>query len=1091
MEQFASDFLANLIAELAAKMLEGLGARAREAVSGPEAQRALKRAIQAGVVALLAQASTEAKAPEQVALLQDIFHGFFADPFVGRELSKLLRGKPLDTDELAELFEQAGYDARTLPGLDFASGMRAFEAAFVDAALNEPALRERMQSGMSLEQTRLLQNLSQDVSALRALLKDAKPGSVGIQAGRITAQNVVSGVQIIHQWGAKPAPDTKVLSLREAYLNHLLETADRLSLSGIDPKAASDAKAHLNLHAVYTALLTLSPAECKQPADPARLAAARTEQERLSVLAQADRHKRLVLLGAPGSGKSTFVSFLCVCLAGEALRRPEANVALLTEPLPQEERRMPGEAEEKPKPQPWRHGALLPFRLVLRDFAVRGGLPASGQDACAQHLWDFIAAELRAAALDDYAPHLRQEWLAQGGLLLLDGLDEVPEAENRRVQIKQAVEDFAAAFKKCRILVTSRTYAYQQQDWRLDGFDEAVIAPLSRGQMQRFVERWYAHIAPLRGLNAKDAEGRATLLKQAILSSDRLLALAESPLLLTLMASLHAWRGGSLPQRREQLYAEAVDLLLDWWESAKLLRGANGKALMPQPSLSEWLQVDRDRVRELLNELAYEAHAGQAELEGTADVPKDRLVGRLMELKKNPDVRPERLVEYLSERAGLLLPRGVGVYTFAHRTFQEYLAACYLTQTSHGYPDAMARLARERPERWREVALLAAAHGGDLGLWALVDALCCHDGCADGAQSAPDAWGALLAGQALVESANLEQVSEPNQLKLGRVRSHLARVLEAGQLPAVDRAAAGQALAKLRDPRRGVGVDSSGLPDIVWCYVPAGPFVMGEGDGRHENTAIAEGFLMSRYPITNAQFAAFVQAEGYRQRKYWPEAQRDHIWAKGRVKGFLDDEPRQAQMDFGEPFNLPNHPAVGITWYEALAFCRWLQEQLPSLFSQPVAVWREQRMENHPLLGDSVRIQLPSEAEWEKAARGMDGREYPWGDKPDPNLANYADTGIGTTSAVGCFPGGASPYGVEDLSGNVWEWTRSLGGFKYPYKRDKREDLRGSRQEPRVLRGGSFDGGADPLRCACRLGGDPGNHHGDIGFRVVASPILL
>jgi predicted NACHT family NTPase len=459
--------------------------------------------------------------------------------------------------------------------------------------------------------------------------------------------------------------------------------------------------------------------------------------------------------------------------------------------------------------------------VVLRDFAARG-LPPAGERAAAKHLWDFIVGELQDAALGAYEKPLAQELLKAGGLLLLDGLDEVPEAERRRQQIKQAVEDFAGAFGKCRILVTSRTYAYQQQAWRLPNFDQAVLAPFGPGQIRRFVDRWYAHIAHLRGMHRDDAQGRAELLKRAISASERLQALAERPLLLTLMASLHAWRGGSLPEKREELYADTVDLLLDWWESPKVARDAEGNVVVQQPSLVEWLNVeDRDKVRDLLNELAYQAHAAQPDLVGTADVPEGDLLSGLMQLTQNPEVRnnPALLVNYLSQRAGLLVPRGVGVYTFPHRTFQEYLAACHLTDLD--YPDQVAELARDDPNRWREVALLAgakAARGTASAVWSLVDALCYQALPEGAAQSEPDAWGALLAGQALVESADLDKVSERNWAKVGRVVTHLMRVVEEGQLPAVERAAAGRALARLGDPRPGVGLASP-------------PLLAGEGPG--------------------------------------------------------------------------------------------------------------------------------------------------------------------------------------------------------------------------------------------------------------------
>ena len=855
-------------------------------------------------------------------------------------------------------------------------------------------------------------------------------------------------------------------ALRQAYLHRVLEQTQTLQLAGVDPKAAQDATARsgLALAAVYTALMTQQSEQ-----EPGRRGQSMPDREmrRLSAVELLNREPKLALLGDPGSGKSTFVNFVALCLAGEALGRSDANLALLTTPLPEEER---GRQKGEPKAQTWSHGALLPVRVVLRDFAA-SGLPPVGQHATGDHLWRFIVAQL-GDTLADFEPILKRTLREQGGLILLDGLDEVPEAADRRGQVKDAVAGFAGDFPRCRFLVTSRTYAYQRQEWKLPGFAEGVLAPFQQGQIERFVDNWYAHWAQVRSQNAVDAQGRASLLKDAIQRSARLAELAERPLLLTLMASLHAWRGGSLPEKREELYADAVDLLLDQWESPKVVRDAQGKPLVQQPSLPEWLHAGRDAVRTLLEELAFEAQRDQPDLVGTADIAQQRLVDGLMTLANNPDVKPKRVIEFVVDRAGLLTARGVGVYSFPHRTFQEYLAACRLTGA--GFPDEVAELALADGDRWREVTLLAgakAARGTTSTAWNLAEALCYQD-----PPQRPDlaqSLGALLAAQTLIENGVLAQISPRNQSKAERVRQWLLAIVGQGLLSPLDRAAAGDALCALGDDRRGVGVRGDGVPDIEWCPVAAGEFIMGSLDDREalvgeetpQHRPNLAAFEISKYPITNAQFDVFVQDGGYSDR-HWRSC-----WTEAGLRWKRD---RRGPEKYGGVFDLANHPVVGVSWYEAVAYSNWLGQKL----GRPVT--------------------LPSEAQWERAARHRDGRRYPWGEALTPDHANYDETGIGTTTAVGIFPKGKSECGALDMSGNVWEWTCSLWGkdwdkssFNYPYDSSdtKREDLDASDDIMRVLRGGSFNHYAGFVRCAVRNRHNPDFRNRNIGFRVVvASP---
>jgi len=288
-------------------------------------------------------------------------------------------------------------------------------------------------------------------------------------------------------------------------------------------------------------------------------------------------------------------------------------------------------------------------------------------------------------------------------------------------------------------------------------------------------------------------------------------------------------------------------------------------------------------------------------------------------------------------------------------------------------------------------------------------------------------------------------------------------------------------------------------------------------------------YYVARYPVTNAQFQAFVRAGGYGKPGYWPEAEAAGVWARDKVRGVTlrrrkerfeeVEEWREGPADFGEPFSLPNHPVVGMTWYEALAYGRWLTDVLREWpgTPEPLAALLRVRVEGGPAGARGPvpalsavegplpwEVTLPSEAEWEKAARGglqvpdpaggvtlvdnpAPGRRYPWGDEPDPERANYGATGIGTTSAVGCFPGGKSPYGVLDMSGNVWEWCMTKWVEDYRGYREH-EDNAPTGPDPRVLRGGAFGNLPRHVRCAYRGGDTPDSWYGNFGFRVVLVP---
>jgi formylglycine-generating enzyme required for sulfatase activity len=287
-------------------------------------------------------------------------------------------------------------------------------------------------------------------------------------------------------------------------------------------------------------------------------------------------------------------------------------------------------------------------------------------------------------------------------------------------------------------------------------------------------------------------------------------------------------------------------------------------------------------------------------------------------------------------------------------------------------------------------------------------------------------------------------------------QSLLDRMVDERLKPA-ERAAAGRELAALGDPRPGVGLRPDGLPDIDWRPIEGGPFTMGSDksadpraydDEMPQHTEEVPAFHIARYPVTYAQYEPFVQGGGYQERSYWTKA--GWQWRADKT------EPEYGWND--PEWHLPNHPVIGVTWYEAYAYSRWLAA----------------------LLGQDIR--LPTEAQWEKAARGTDKRIYPYTGKFDAAKGNTEPSGIGRTSVVGLFPAGASPHDVLDMSGNVWQWCLTKWRSNYKTKAD--ENPEGT--DSRVGRGGSWLNDIQVTRAAYRNGRVPTGRNNLQGFRLCA-----
>lgn len=805
---------------------------------------------------------------------------------------------------------------------------------------------------------------------------------------------------------------------------------------------------------------------------------------------ESEQHQRVVVLGPPGTGKTTLVHYVVHNLADET-----AGTVDETSEIP----------------------------IHVRVAEVR--------QSEASHVMTLLAGVHEIERHDDGSERDQElvrfliDKIEHGeAVLCLDGLDEVP--ADLLGPATQAITEVAYQYPACRIIVTCREYDYANlpESQRLP-FPELTLLPFDIALVNQYIERWYEAYTRLQPLGNSGDKKRQ--LKERIRESDDLQDLAKTPILLTLI-TLMSVTTGTLPSRRSSLYYHMVRQLLaerPAWRAPDTAPSITVEEVLPIAALVA------NRLQQRVADEHSQAAKGftMAELRAIIDA----------HVGIRPDSPPHeynealgKVGEYLkriTQTNGLIVDQGNGILKFAHRSLQEFLAGMHFLNGA----DYETGLECADQDIWRQPMLLMAGHGASEGqsLFYLVKFM---TDLVSMSSEKPDQ--SLLRSVMVAEM--LAEIGRPALLAQGygrvcarhgggppetglwhRVVDELHRaVVEPNDMRRSVRVRVLFALGDLGDPRF---LDEDGVvrrpePDQM-VYLPGGTFRIGTespavvSESRLDVTPVRDVELgpcyIGRHPVVNVEYAAFIDDGGYEDDQYW-DTEEARLWLHGD-EAFIDKLYRDSRTSFDrdfqpeladtrhsqpellnslrlgvasrkEPFfwrnhrlNRPNQPVVGVNWWEARAYCRWLNVK-----------------RREAGLDDGLVFRLPTEHEWERATR-PDGepRDYPWGDvPPDGSRAHYrgGDLNMQRATPVGAFPAGTWEGGPYDLAGNIWEWTASKA-VEPGADKDKDRNLPLGMSD-RVIRGGSwYSLISTAMRTSYRGVDRLQNVYVDLGFRVAAS----
>lgn len=675
----------------------------------------------------------------------------------------------------------------------------------------------------------------------------------------------------------------------------------------------------------------------------------------------------------------------------------------------------------------------IPFLAPLRDL----------KDPENDTLLQFLG---RTCSLDTYG--LSEELLLDAldhspCIVLLDGLDEVAD-EGARVKTCQWIDRARKKWANTIFVITSRFAGYMGRSRLELACLELAIQDLPLEEAEAFLIRWFETVEmalhPDDNEKARRTKGEkaAKELIEVIREKDYLKALAVNPLLLQIIALVHRDRG-TLPRRRVELYEECTNVLLEKWDAAK---GLN-------------ISISAKEARELLQPLALWLHGEK----GRRYAPLDdivQVVRRPLEDMKKKGIGPEELLRNIRDRSGIFMGFSEKEYGFTHLSFQEFLAA----ERIRNERNTQLLIEKYGDRWWREVILLCLALANPSIIESFLKEFILTDKFKTDISLVMDALkdSIIRPQEPLIEALSNLGLSPESKENIVRLLKGIEgpRVIEALKKAVLDRdkaiaIAAYDALETIGEvegikrpmPEWTVRIVNS-KDNAPMVLITAGTFLYGSREDdkgafsneKPQRVIDLPAFYMDVFPVSNRQYADFLnnRKPSNRMLEEWIDLKGE----RGKERCRIKVKWKNYELEKG----FENHPVIFVSWYGAQAYAKWAEKR------------------------------LPTEQEWEKAARGTDGRTYPWGNSFDNTLCNSAENKLEGTTPVDNYYEGESPFGCYDMAGNVWNWTSS------PYEKAKKNY---------VLRGGSWFSNRNICRCAARYHSLPFFTVNNIGFRCARS----